>query len=102
MRMLKMLDDESISRVVAIYCSTEQKAMDGAATISEVLGIPYTTIRSLEKTTVPRPATCRNQSLMLLWMSSSADQRKACGGGSALSMHNEGSLLGPRLEGQAG
>jgi broad specificity phosphatase PhoE len=42
--MLKMLDDESISRVVAIYCSTEQKAMDGAAIISEVLGIPYTTI----------------------------------------------------------
>ena len=44
MRMLKILENEWISRVVAIYCSTEQKAMDGAAIISEVLGIPYTTI----------------------------------------------------------
>ena len=47
MRMLKMLEKEWISRVVAIYCSTEQKAMDGAAIISGVLGIPYTTIPEL-------------------------------------------------------
>jgi broad specificity phosphatase PhoE len=44
MRMLKMLENEWMARVVAIYCSAEQKAMDGAAIISEVLGIPYTTI----------------------------------------------------------
>jgi broad specificity phosphatase PhoE len=48
MRMLKMLlENQWISRVGAIYCSTEQKAMDGAAIISEVLGIPYTTISEL-------------------------------------------------------
>jgi broad specificity phosphatase PhoE len=46
-RMLKMLENQWISRVGAIYCSTEQKAMDGAAIISEVLGIPYTTIPKL-------------------------------------------------------
>ena len=46
-RMLKMLENQWISRVGAIYCSTEQKAMDGAAIISEVLGIPYTTISEL-------------------------------------------------------
>ena len=47
MRMLKMLENQWISRVGAIYCSTEQKAMDGAAIISEVLGISYTTIPEL-------------------------------------------------------
>ena len=47
MRMLNMLEHQWISRVGAIYCSTEQKAMDGAAIISEVLGIPYTTIPEL-------------------------------------------------------
>jgi broad specificity phosphatase PhoE len=46
-RMLKMLENQWISRVGAIYCSTEQKAMDGAAIISEALGIPYTTIPEL-------------------------------------------------------
>jgi len=44
MRMLKITENRWISQVVAIYCSTEQKAMDGAAIISEALGIPYTTI----------------------------------------------------------
>ena len=43
-RMLKMAENQWVSRVVSIYCSTEQKAMDGAAIMSEVLGIPYTTI----------------------------------------------------------
>jgi broad specificity phosphatase PhoE len=47
MRMLKILENLRISRVGAIYCSTEQKAMDGAAIISEVLRIPYTTIPEL-------------------------------------------------------
>src|SRR5690348_12712218 len=47
MRMLKMLENRWISGVRAIYCSAEQKAMDGANIISEVLGIPYTTIPEL-------------------------------------------------------
>ena len=47
MRMLKMLENQWISGVRAIYCSAEQKAIDGAAIISEVLGIPYTTILEL-------------------------------------------------------
>ena len=47
MRMLKMLENQWISRVGAIYCSTEQKAMDGAAIISEFRGIPYTAIPEL-------------------------------------------------------
>src|SRR5215469_16132364 len=44
MRMLKLAENQWIARVRAIYCSTEQKAMDGAAIISEALGIPYTAI----------------------------------------------------------
>jgi broad specificity phosphatase PhoE len=47
MRMLKMLENQWTSRVGAIYCSTEQKAIDGATIISEVLGIPYATIPEL-------------------------------------------------------
>ena len=47
MRMLKMLENQWLSRVAAIYCSIEQKAMDGAAIMSEVLGIPYTAIPEL-------------------------------------------------------
>src|SRR5262249_16415006 len=43
-RMLKMLENQWISLVGAIYSSTEQNAMDGAAVISEFLGIPYATI----------------------------------------------------------
>jgi broad specificity phosphatase PhoE len=49
MRMLNMLEHQWISRVGAIYCSTEQKAMDGAAIISEVLEIPYTAIPELRE-----------------------------------------------------
>src|SRR6516165_7100654 len=47
MRMVKMLENHWLSRVGAIYCSTEQKAIDGATIISEVLGIPYATIPEL-------------------------------------------------------
>ena len=47
MRMLRMLEDPWVSGVSAIYCSTEQKAIDGAAIISEALGIPYTAIPEL-------------------------------------------------------
>jgi broad specificity phosphatase PhoE len=47
MRMLRMLENPWVSGVSAIYCSTEQKAIDGAAIISEALGIPYTTIPEL-------------------------------------------------------
>ena len=36
--------------------------------------------RSSEKTTVPLPATCRSQNLMLLWMSSSADHEESVRG----------------------
>jgi broad specificity phosphatase PhoE len=44
MRILKMVKNQWVARVRAIYCSTEQKAMDGAAIISEALGMPYTAI----------------------------------------------------------
>src|SRR5262245_44363185 len=44
MRMLKLAEHQWVARVRAIYCSTEQKAIDGAVIISEALAIPYTTI----------------------------------------------------------
>ena len=45
--MLRMLQNRWASGVSAIYWSTEQKAIEGAAIISEALGIPYTTIPEL-------------------------------------------------------
>jgi broad specificity phosphatase PhoE len=47
MRMLRVLENPWVSGVSAIYCSTEQKAIDAAAIISEALGIPYTAIPEL-------------------------------------------------------
>jgi broad specificity phosphatase PhoE len=46
-RMLKMLENRWLSGIGAIYCSAEQKAIDGAAIMSEVLGVTYTTIPDL-------------------------------------------------------
>ena len=44
MRMVKMLENHWLSRVGAIYCSTEQTAIAGATITAEVLGIPYAPI----------------------------------------------------------
>ena len=42
-----MLENRWLSGIGAIYCSAEQKAIDGAAIMSEVLGVTYTTIPDL-------------------------------------------------------
>jgi broad specificity phosphatase PhoE len=47
MRMTAVLEQQWASGIRAIYCSTEQKAIDGAAIISEGLGIPYTAVQEL-------------------------------------------------------
>jgi len=36
-----------VREITAIYCSTEQKAIDGAAILSEFLGLPYTEVEAL-------------------------------------------------------
>jgi broad specificity phosphatase PhoE len=43
-RMTAGLEQQWASEVRAIYCSTEQKAIDGAAILSEALGVPYTAV----------------------------------------------------------
>jgi broad specificity phosphatase PhoE len=47
MRMTGVLEQQWASEVHAIYCSTEQKAIDGAAILSEALGVPYTAVPAL-------------------------------------------------------
>jgi hypothetical protein len=47
MRMTGVLEQQWASEVRAIYCSTEQKAIDGAAILSEALGVPYTAVPAL-------------------------------------------------------
>jgi broad specificity phosphatase PhoE len=44
MRMMTALEHQWASGVRAIYCSTEQKAIDGAAIMSEALGVPYVAV----------------------------------------------------------
>jgi broad specificity phosphatase PhoE len=46
-RMLAALGNEWVSGISAIYCSTEQKAIDAATIMSEALQIPYTAIPEL-------------------------------------------------------
>ena len=47
LRMRAVLEQQWASAVRAIYCSTEQKAVDGAAILSEALGIAYTALTEL-------------------------------------------------------
>jgi broad specificity phosphatase PhoE len=46
-RMKAMLEQDWIPAVRAIYCSTERKAIDGAAILADALGLTYTAIPEL-------------------------------------------------------
>jgi broad specificity phosphatase PhoE len=46
-RMQCLLSRTWIAHVEALYCSTEQKALDGAALLSEALGIPFHQVAAL-------------------------------------------------------
>jgi broad specificity phosphatase PhoE len=46
-RMRRLLTRAWIAHVAAIYCSTEQKAVDGAAILSEALGVPFHQVAAL-------------------------------------------------------
>jgi broad specificity phosphatase PhoE len=46
-RMRYLLRQPWMPQVAAIYCSTEQKAIDGAAMLSEALGIPFQHVAAL-------------------------------------------------------
>src|SRR5262245_5520992 len=46
-RMRRLLRRDWITRIEAIYCSTEQKAVDGAAILSETTGIPFQQVTAL-------------------------------------------------------
>ena len=46
-RMQRLLSRDWIPQVGAIYCSTEQKAIDGAAMLSEATGVPFHTVAEL-------------------------------------------------------
>ncbi len=46
-RMRRLLSCNWLSQVEAIYCSTEQKAMDGAAILSEATGLPLHPVAAL-------------------------------------------------------
>jgi broad specificity phosphatase PhoE len=46
-RMRTMLKSPWVSRIRAIYCSAEQKAIDGAAILSEAVNLPYVVVAQL-------------------------------------------------------
>jgi broad specificity phosphatase PhoE len=46
-RMRCLLNQAWVAHVAAIYCSTEQKAVDGAAILSEALGMPFRRVAAL-------------------------------------------------------
>jgi broad specificity phosphatase PhoE len=46
-RMRYLLSQDWMPQVAAIYCSTEQKAMDGATMLSEALGLPLHHVAAL-------------------------------------------------------
>ena len=46
-RMQRLLSRDWIPQVEAIYCSTEQKAIDGAAMLSEATGVPFHMVAEL-------------------------------------------------------
>ena len=43
-RMTAVLEHHWASGIRAIYCSTEQKAIDGATIMSDAIGVPYTAV----------------------------------------------------------
>src|SRR5205085_2730611 len=46
-RMQRLLSRDWLPQVEAIYCSTEQKAIDGATILSEAIGIPFHMVAEL-------------------------------------------------------
>jgi broad specificity phosphatase PhoE len=46
-RMRRLLSHAWIPKIAAIYCSTEQKAIDGAAILSSAIGIPFHQVAAL-------------------------------------------------------
>lgn len=46
-RMEKLLSQPWIGNIEAIYCSTEQKAIDGAAILARLLSLDYSTLKTL-------------------------------------------------------
>jgi broad specificity phosphatase PhoE len=46
-RMQRLLNRDWLAQVEAIYCSTEQKAIDGATILSEATGVPFHTVAEL-------------------------------------------------------
>jgi broad specificity phosphatase PhoE len=46
-RIRRLLSHAWIAHIEALYCSTEQKAVDGAALLSEALGIPFHQVAAL-------------------------------------------------------
>jgi broad specificity phosphatase PhoE len=46
-RMRRLLREPWIAQLEAIYCSTEQKAIDGAAIVSEATGLPFHQLAAL-------------------------------------------------------
>ena len=46
-RMQRLLSQDWLRQVEAIYCSTEQKAVDGALILSEATGIPFHQVSAL-------------------------------------------------------
>jgi broad specificity phosphatase PhoE len=46
-RMQRLLSQDWLSQVDAIYCSTEQKAIDGASILSNATGIPFHQVAAL-------------------------------------------------------
>jgi len=45
-----LLKQDWMPHVAAIYCSTEQKAIDGATILSEALGMPFHPVVALGET----------------------------------------------------
>src|SRR5215475_2445325 len=80
-RMRRLLSRDWIPQVEAIYCSTEQKAVDGAAILSEATGIPLHQVAALGENTSPERSLRRPSKHSL------PDQARAAAAGSAPSPH---------------
>jgi hypothetical protein len=82
-RMQRLLHQDWLAHVEALYCSTEQKAIDGATILSEALGIPFYQVTALGKTTAPPLATSPRRSLTPRSMPSLSGPTRASVAGSA-------------------
>ena len=82
-RIRRLLSHAWIARIEALYCSTEQKAVDGAALLSEALGIPFHQVAALGKTTVQPLGTSPRQRLKPRSTPSLPGHTRAFVGGSA-------------------